>query len=967
MSLVHPIVAPQIALRATRGRFLGTEANECVALLFSDRIALYLLEDMGSIEDDSLIVRPPHLELTIPQPPMTMGDPEREILPNIGGLFFTVGRNRDMLAMQYDNLLTIVSVNHVDQLLQLQGVWGLPKQKDHNISPRHTLAKAASAANLSTMVENTSLASQPSGLSLQSSLPPPKPSPDGSQIFLVSRHKSGDLMLIVLDCFGKESIKHDVDYLNVLTLGWLSDDVIYFVYLNRKFHKKFQTLRLGSKLKQSGFLGIGGRKMTKNAFLPECHVTIAADFVSAVPDLKGCQNLVFKDYVFLGTRDGGYIRVNYKGTGTWEVVQNAKNAIGCMQLDDSALLIHRVVKNPPANRAGLAPPSSPDVGSTSVTPTSANQFCYSLVRDGTVHAIRGDPQVGACLSSKHNINGDYRFQIKLLSLGKGLMLDYKRYPMRVYKLTYQPTIRINVLPSKEDVAFLPLVSSKEAADFLVKTATAIYTRDINGDDNYISKIISGEHMRIPLNRPGLVKIMRRDAKSLWAIFSHSAIGTATPSGAHVVPAGAATSYPPEIRILEESSKTVTKLRVKAQFQFGTTKDMFKTQANNNFSHWYFNRLIPVHKNVIIVGLSSNRFSTKPTWEEDVKQFDRYSDMFADKNSDWALFLVSFVGSTSKSNPVPPKAQLILRGATPDIAPQPLPCPGTPNQYYLQVFNAQAGSITSVKKVTVNNSGEFKFTSETSKVFPYALSQSLSSTFFTDINQTLDGIFLIGKISSNEEGTVHYVKNILNVDALDASSGSSLVIDGKSFDQTKIWSFDSNGAQFREFGFKEVPENRKAMLYRQEQLITNLCNTSSSLKNFKVHPLFRAQYFTETYSAKRFRPLPELKALVCAGLGFGVDAEAYIKTPDNGYFAMFRIQNRKLIDTLSRLRNTILSKRVGSWIPDEVKDAWLESQQQTNMISGTVFSAYWRLEPEMQLELCEEAGVPSDLLEKVRPP
>lgn len=964
MSLVHPILSPKMALRATRGRFLGPETNECVALLFSDRIAFYILENMENMGDDSCIVRPPHLEITIPQPPMTMGDPEREILPNIGGLFFTVGRNRDMLAIQYDNLLTIVSVNYVDQLLQLQGVWGLPKPKEHSASPRHTLAKAASAANLSTMVDSTSL-TQLSGLSLQSSLPPPKPSPDGSQIFLVSRHKSGDLTLLVLDCFGKESIKHEVDYLNVLTLGWLSDDVVYFVYLNSKFHKKFQTLRLGSKLKQSGFLGIGGRKMTKNAFQPECHITIAPDFVPAVPDLKGCQNLVFKDYVFLGTRDGGYIRVNYKGTGSWEVVQNAKNAIGCMQLEDSALLIHRVIKNP--TRSGLAPPGPSDSAQFNVTPSSANQFAYSLVRDGTVHAIRGDPQVGACLSSKHNINGDMRFQIKLLSLGNGLMLDYKRYPMRVYKLNYQPTLRINVLPSKEDEAFLPLVSSKEAADFLVKTGTALYTRDVNGDDNYITKIVSGELLRIPLNRPGLIKIMRRDAKSLWAIFSHNATGTATPSGSHVVPAGAATSYPPEIRILEESNKSITKLRVKAQFQFGNTKDMFKTQANNNFSHWHFNRLIPIHKNVIIVGLSSNRLSSRPSWEEDVKQFDRYSDMFQNKTTDWALFLVSFVGSTSKSNPVPPKAQLLLRGTTPDIAPQPLPCPGTPNQYYMQVFNAQTSTVTSAKKLTVNSAGEFKIASDTSKVFPYALSQTLSSTFFTDINQTLDGIFLVGKITSNEEGTVHSVQNILNVDSVDATSGSSLLIDGKSFDQTAIWCFDSNGAQFREFGFREVPENRKAMLYRQEQVLTNLCKTTASLANFKVHPLFRAQYFTQSYAAKQFRPLPELKALVCQGVGYGVDAEAYIKTPDNGYFAMFRMQNRKLIETLSRLRNTILSKRVGSWLPTEVKDAWMESQQQSNMISGTVFSAYWRLEPEVQLELCEEAGVPHDLLEKVRPP
>lgn len=925
MSLVQPLIEPQIALRACRGRFFGIE-QEWIAALYSNRIVFTPVSKLpftesfqpDQVDEDEVS---DEVSIGIPQPPMTLGDEGGEAIPNVGGVFFAIGRNRDMLVMQFGTCLVTLSINTVALSLELQGIWGLPKAKEapslhDKVSQVHS--RVQGAASLVSLAESTSISAAPnngspsfvnggrSGLTLSSHLPLPKASPDGSSIFVVCRNKYHVHILLILSSYGKELMKSEFECLDILTFGWISNEMVYFVYMNQKFHKKFQVMRLANKTKATGLFGMG-KKAIKPSLIPDMNIPIALDFRASLSETSSGPDLVFSDCVLLGTKTGGYLRVNYR-SGTWEPVFNAKSVVGAVSLGDLAVIVQTNTQL--ANDASAI---------------AMSQFSYSLVSNGTVHALRAQPEVGNSLASKHDIDGDKRFALKLLSIGNGFILDYKRRPFRLYRYKSNPTGRIVLADTLPVPAFH---NSKASKEFLVKTEQALYMRNPNGDDNSIHKIVDRETvLDITLDRPGLVELERRDAKSLYASFT------------------SVDKMSPEIDVLEESHSKLNRMKYKAKFDFAT-------EFNGKYAHWYLLKTKAIHRNILLVALSSKKESliSQKVGQPDAEEYD------------WALVLLVFVGSTYKRDPIPPKGFVLLESKYPELPPPLLPTPDSSDKFVFFLYDARHGGFSRIFSLTADNKGDYEV-QEIKEHRPIALDRSEGVTVFADIHGSLENLYMAGTYSETEK-----IANVLLIESsARLTDGKTIVLSGPDPFRTTIWNFDSDGVAFREFRACDIHPSKTSHHQKYEQVIKNYQKRRELFTGIDLSPDFSVKHFVEVSSNSEFRALPEVGALVCRGIGYGVDAEVYIKTPDDGVYAVFRLQNKKLHESLAKLERTILERRVGSWLTEELKTRWLERCQNSSMITGSAFGAYWQLSDEEQEELCTIAGVDSQLIKKLRPP
>lgn len=925
MALVHPVIEPQIALRACKGRFFGIE-QEWLAALYSNRIVFTPLEKLpfpepsqpAQVDEDEILEE---VSIGIPQPPMTLGDAEGEVLPNTGGVFFAIGRNRDMLVMQFNTCLVTLSINTVTLSLELQGLWGLPKAKEaptlHD-KVSQVQSRVQGAASLVSIAENTSISAPPiqgsrssasggrSGLTLDSQLPPPKASPYGTSIFLVCRNKYHVHVLLILSSYGKELIRSEFECLDILTYGWISEEMVYFVYMNQNFHKKFQVMRLANKAKATGLFGMG-KKAIKPSLLYDMNIPIAPDFRASIPETCSGPDLVFKDCVLLGTKNGGYVRVNFQ-SGTWEPVFNAKGVVGAVSLGESAVIVQ--------TNSQLSQDASA---------IATSQFNYSLVSNGIVHALRAEAEVGNALASKHEIDGDNRFALKLLNIGDGYILDYKRRPFRLYRYRSNPTGKITLadtLPAPGSP------NSKVSKDFLVKSEQALYMRNPNGDDNSIHKIVDRDTvLDITLDRFGLIELERRDVKSFYASFT------------------SVNGMSPKINILEESHSKLNRMKYKVMFDFAA-------EFGGKYARWHLLKTKAIHRNILLVALSSKKesFISQKIGQPDAEVYD------------WALLMLVFVGSTYKRDPIPPKGVVLLESKYPELPPSLLPNAQSPNKFVFYIYDARHGGFSRKFSLTADNTGEYKF-EEMKDHAPIALDRCEGATVFADIHGSLDNLYMAGTYSGSER-----VANVLVIESpARLSDGTTIVLGGSDPFRTTIWNFDSDGVAFREFRARDIHPSKIAHHQRYEQIIKNYQKRREQFTDVDLSPDFLVKHFVEVSSNSEFRALPEIGALVCRGIGYGVDAEVYIKTPDDGVYAVFRLQNEKLHQSLMKLHRTILERRVGSWLTEELKGPWLERCQSSSMITGSAFGAYWKLSPEEQEELCTIAGVDSQLIKKLRPP
>lgn len=901
MSLVYPIVPPHVALRACAGHFFGSNQLH-VALLYSDRVVFREALN-GSLLDDAVTIY-------IPRPEISAGDPDNFVAPNLGGAFFAVGRTKDVVALQIGSALCFLSVNPVQGSFELQGSWGVPKLKDSTL---HRPVSALSIASLS--LSDPPIGSRESvrsKITMKPGMPLPEPSPDGTHVFLATRSKGGHAVLVILSCYGEELIRLDTDYTEVMTLGWLTDDSIYFVYTNSKFHKKFQVCRLKNKMRQTGFLGMGRKSAIKPSISFEVTVTLAPDFQSSVLDTCGGDDLIFADHVLLATRGGGYIRVNHRN-GAFENVSNIKNVIGALCMG----LYGVVIQNANGN----------------AVPAHATQLSYSIASGGgTFKAVKCDLAVSACLASTNDIDGMNRYVLKLLRLNDTQILDYKREPMRVYQVQQDNLRCISIA----DELPAPPVTTKSSLDFMVKTDVALYTRDPNGDDDTVRKIVDRDVLvDIVFDRPGLVTLAKRDRGSMYAAFNGVDFE--------------GQKYAPEVKVVEESHRTCN----------------LRTRAIHKFEHrasWYVSLLAPLHNNMALVGLSSeklraglNDLDEFREWERDVK---------------WEIYLLCFTGSIGKQGK-PPRAHLLLKSQVPDVHPVPLLLPGLPASeavtskcYSLSVFNLQTRSFVTSKVLTVRANGEHDLKdAKLDNPFPYVLQHDSETTFFTDYRDPVNSVFLAGIWRAQD----NYISNVLLVESPEASDGSCVVLSNPDPLKTAIWLFDSNGTEFREMTVCEKANEHGVNLAHHQQQLRATQAPDSLFASYKISPQFNYRYFKETCANNWFRPLPELPAIVCQGAGYGTDAEAYIKTPDLGIYAIFRIQNTKLLEMLRRLMAVVLEQRIGAWLPDPIKQIWLMDVQATNMIAGNTFVAFYDLDQDDQLALCRDANVDIEVMRKVRPP
>ncbi|GMM53046.1 hypothetical protein DASB73_040090 [Starmerella bacillaris] len=918
MSLVYPIASPQCALRACAGHFVAFNQNH-VALLYSDRVVFRELVDATLMEESTCIY--------IPRPEMTIGDSDRYVAPNLGGAFFAVGRTKDMIAMQVGSALMFLSLNLVSGTFELQGSWGVPKDKSNNLI-RPVSARSISSLTLSEPVTGSS-SSIKSKIGMRAGMPLPQPSPDGTHVFLATRGKGGHAVLVLLSCYGDELIRLDTDYAEIMTLGWITDDLVYFVYTNGRFHKKFQVCRLKNKMRQTGLFGMGRKSAVRPSMSYEINILLAADFQSSVMDTCGGTDLVFSDHVLLATKGGTYVRVNHRN-GAWEPVLNIRNVVGALCMGTYGVVIQ--------NSIGHA------------VPHHATQLSYSVASGGgSFKAVKCDLAVSACLASTHDIDGMNRYVLKLLRLNDTQILDFKRQPMRVYQVSQKNSQYIEIADDLE----VPPVTTKSSVDFLVKTDQALYTRDPNGDDDSIRKIVDRKVLvDIVFDRPGLVKVAKRDSRSLYAVFN----GVNFEKQQH----------PPEIKVVEESHRNCN-LKTKALYRF------------TDLQGWYILSVVPLHNDTVLVGLSSEKVIASMT----------HMDEFTAKEYGvkWALYLVSFVGSIGKQTRAarlaqqsgqapplqitPPRAYLLMKSAVPDVMPIPLRLPGLPSRepetskcYSLSVYNTTSKGFSEQKVLTVRANGEYDLRSTSlDHPFPYVLQQDMQATFFTDYRDPLNSVFLAGIWPDSQRN----IKDVLLVESPEASDGSCVMIYNPDVQKTAIWLFDSNGTEFRELTVCDKTNDLNINLNHHQQQLRATAAPSSLYVTYEISPQFTRKFFKESCSNNRFRPLPELQALVCQGAGFGTDAEAYIKTPDCGIYAIFRIQNKKLLEMLKRLMCVVLENRIGNWLPDSIKTAWLSDMLATDMIAGNTFLAFYELDESEQLELCKDADVDIDVMRKVRPP
>jgi len=928
-----------MALQACTGHFLGGD-DRYIALLYSDRVVFRLLDEETNLpaENSEEIV------ISIPQPQMMLGGTDNEELPNLGNVFFSVGRNRDMLALQFRSALVFLSVNSVDRLLELQGCWGLPKtdkmQKtpssaslaayvEHPHMPKmrrpqlgHRPSSSSGIQTLTSIADDVQKLSLPqslspggsgdsprsnkaSGLGLSSEFAPPEVSPDGTQVFVVTRTKYGTIRLLVLSAFGQELIKMEVEYINVLTQGWITDDVVFIVYLNQNFHKKFQTFRLRNKLKQTGLFGMG-RKAVKPSFSAEINVPLAVDFLPSIKGLCGGPNLVFKEYVLLGTKSGGYVRVNHRSS-SWEPVLNAKNVIGAVIIDGVAVVVQ----------------------SDSVRP-KPELLTFATISESTVHALKVDAMVRKCLCSTHSISGDTRIILGLLHLGNGVVLDYKRLPFHAYKFSRgRVAVPLTILPWKgQDFVLNPgdiTESAKLTHDFLVKTELSLFTRDANGDDTQFAKIMGRETVyTVPAGRAGLLKLVYRDVKSVYAVFTN----------------------PVEVRVLDESHSKPAKMRTKASYVFP-----------DPYCDWEVSKIIRVSRNILLLVMT--------------------------QGSQWGIFVVSFVNSTHKTNPTPPQVSLVLPSQENESPPSPLQSPGNAFKYVIQVYNPSISAFSRQFNLYLSSSGQFRLERTEVRVVPSLMDENEHLSFFTEFDGPLDGMYLAGITNSDRPSPspspqpspgLHTplmvadakISHVLAVESPSAVDGTAIVLPNKEYHKSCVWIFDSDGAAFREFTVQDIPDIRKSRLRHYEQIL-RAHQSVPNAHSYQLSPDFQKKQFLENSRNNFFRPLPEMDAVVTRGIGAGLDAEVYLKTPDNGVYAIFRIQNKKLLESLQALEQAVLERVVAVWLPEELKKPWLADFQGSNMVSGSAFAAFWRLDDSWKARLCKDAGVDFEFVRKIRPP